>query len=355
MQDLSSTQDVCLVDPIGPGPSPFLPRSLLLLFRQPSEFFRSQFSLSHKPNLILVAWCMGIAASLDRLESSLMREKLGRGGHLVYKLMLLVLLIFLPLSCGVGGRDGHAESPEGKRFRESVADADAALRANDYSRAIASYEKALDSNVRFALEARAGGGAGLIIDLERGVSIVDRDGGEESFSTIQLLWMIRYDGLTEVLSLSSFASDGTLKEVSYEDIDRATWGRLREFLLKRLPDRFLTEVLSKDATIMETATQFTIRLDSYRVGRAKGGVFGVDRKNGVFVVEQYGRKGRRLPLEWGEAVVYHKSGRALTLRLRRPDRSRIEIVWQDVDFDAWQRFQKFMRDRQRTIRIEELD
>jgi hypothetical protein len=67
-----------LPPPIDAGPSPLLPQHLVDLFVRPSRFFTGQLALGKTPYAVLVAWCYGVAAAIDRIDQNLLRAQLGR-------------------------------------------------------------------------------------------------------------------------------------------------------------------------------------------------------------------------------------------------------------------------------------
>jgi hypothetical protein len=69
---------VDLPPPIDAGPSPLLPEHLVDLFFRPRRFFGGQLALGKTPYALLVAWCYGAAAAIDRLDQNLLRADLGR-------------------------------------------------------------------------------------------------------------------------------------------------------------------------------------------------------------------------------------------------------------------------------------
>src|SRR5690349_16280716 len=60
------------------GPSPLWPRHLADLFLRPRRFFTDQLALGKTPYAVLVAWCYGVSASIDRLDQELIRAELGK-------------------------------------------------------------------------------------------------------------------------------------------------------------------------------------------------------------------------------------------------------------------------------------
>jgi hypothetical protein len=64
-----------LPEPIGPGPSPFWPRHLGDLFLRPTKFFSEHLALGRTPYVILVAWCLGMSAVIDRIDTRLMQAE----------------------------------------------------------------------------------------------------------------------------------------------------------------------------------------------------------------------------------------------------------------------------------------
>ena len=66
-----------LPPPIDAGSSPLLPEHLVDLFLRPHRFFSGQLALGKTPYAVLVAWCYGAAASIDRIDQNLLRAQFG--------------------------------------------------------------------------------------------------------------------------------------------------------------------------------------------------------------------------------------------------------------------------------------
>ena len=72
------TPEVQLPPPIDAGPSPLLPEHLVDLFFRPRRFFGGQLALGKTPYALLVAWCYGAAAAIDRIDQNLLRAQFGK-------------------------------------------------------------------------------------------------------------------------------------------------------------------------------------------------------------------------------------------------------------------------------------
>jgi hypothetical protein len=69
---------VRLPTPVVTGSSPLLPQHLVDLFFKPRRFFTGQLALGKTPYALLVAWCYGVAASIDRIDQNLLRAQFGK-------------------------------------------------------------------------------------------------------------------------------------------------------------------------------------------------------------------------------------------------------------------------------------
>ena len=63
---------------IEPQASPLLPQHLVDLFIRPRRFFSGQLALGKTPYAVLIAWCFGAAATIDRIDQNLFRAEMGR-------------------------------------------------------------------------------------------------------------------------------------------------------------------------------------------------------------------------------------------------------------------------------------
>jgi len=59
------------------GPSPLWPRHLADLFVRPRRFFADQLALGKTPYAVLVAWCYGMSAAIDRIDQEMLRAQVG--------------------------------------------------------------------------------------------------------------------------------------------------------------------------------------------------------------------------------------------------------------------------------------